>query len=405
MKFVCVHRVLLFYQLFVSQNEVFFSEKVFQERENHMIKKGSLSSTKFTPSQPSTKEATPSSYSEDPLLEAWEISESEFPVKGQPSEKLKFFLNYAILAPSGHNTQPWLFKITGDEVELYADRTRALSVIDPDDRELITSCGAALFNLRIAIRHFGYSDIVETFPDPDNVDLLARVRLGNQREASPEEHALLEAIPKRRTNRLAFENREVPESLLTKFEVVASKEGAWLHIVKGENLRNAVADLIAEGEHLQWGDKRSRRELAAWVHPHRSASRDGLPGYVYGMGELISYLEPSYIKTFDLGSGRAARDRQIAVGSPVLAVLGTDNDTPSDWLKAGQALAAVLLQARSEEVWASYLNQPIQIAELRPRLCEILERTGFAQQLLRMGYGRDIKPTPRRPVDEVLLFT
>jgi nucleotide-binding universal stress UspA family protein len=56
-----------------------------------------------------------------------------------------------------------------DTVELYADRTRALPVIDPDDRELTISCGAALLHLRIALRHFGYAGAVATLPDSDVV--------------------------------------------------------------------------------------------------------------------------------------------------------------------------------------------------------------------------------------------
>lgn len=95
--------------------------------------------------------------------------------------KWRFLLHYAVLAPSGHNTQPWLFRLTGDAVDLYADRTRALPVVDPDDRELIMSCGAALTGLHLAVRHFGFQDELALFPDPENTDLLARLRLGDPR--------------------------------------------------------------------------------------------------------------------------------------------------------------------------------------------------------------------------------
>src|SRR5918912_3713151 len=111
----------------------------------------------------------------EPQLEAWNVSENDFPKTGNASEKLRFILKYAVLAPSGHNTQPWIFRINqNDTVELYADRTRALAVVDPDDRELVISCGAALFHLRLAIRHFGYTDITELFPHSEDKDLLAR---------------------------------------------------------------------------------------------------------------------------------------------------------------------------------------------------------------------------------------
>src|SRR5215217_6799502 len=106
------------------------------------------------------------------------------------------------------------------------------------------------------------------------------------------------------------------------------------------------AELIAEGDCIQLADKRFRRELASWVHPNRTKSRDGIPGYAFGVGDLMSMAGPFSIRTFDTGKGHAAKDRQLAEGSPVLAVLGTEVDAPPEWLAAGQALARVLLRAR-----------------------------------------------------------
>jgi len=110
----------------------------------------------------------------------WSISAEDFPANGTMAEKWKFFLRYAVLAPSSHNSQPWLFRLRNDTLELRADRRRACRVKDPNDRELVMSCGCALFHLRCAMRHFGYLGTVEIFPDRDP-DLVARVSL-NARE-------------------------------------------------------------------------------------------------------------------------------------------------------------------------------------------------------------------------------
>jgi nitroreductase len=337
------------------------------------------------------------------LWDPWEISEGAFPKKGATSDKLRYLLNYAVLAPSGHNTQPWLFKIVDEQVELYADRTRALPVCDPEDRELITACGAALFHLRIALRHFGYEGKVDAFPGRNEPDLLARVGFGGKGKATAEEELLFNAILKRRTNRTPFDAREVPEKILSELKEAASREHAWLEIMKEQDKRNKVADLVAEGDRIQMADPIFRRELAAWIHQNRSVSHDGMPGYAFGLGGLASSFAPIVVRTFDMGKGQAAKDRQLATESPVLAVLGTDDDAPEDWLSAGQALDRVLLRARAEEIWASFLNQPIEVPELRPKFRSLLGRKGHPQLLLRMGYGQDTKPTPRRTAGEVLL--
>jgi hypothetical protein len=288
-------------------------------------------------------------------------------------------------------------------VTIRADRTRALPVVDPQDRELVISCGAALYNLRVAIRHFGHAAPVALLPDPADPDLLATVRLGAAEPPTPDDERRFAAIPLRRTNRRPFETRPLPAPLLERLSAAAAEESAWFAAVEDEAARHAVAELAAEGDRLQGADRSFRRELAAWIHPNRARGRDGMPGYAHGMGDLMSQLGPFVIRTFDWGNGQAAKDRQLALGSPLLAVIGTAADGPRSWLQAGRALSSVLLWARAEGVFASFLNQPTEIPDLRRRLAARLERGDHPQLLLRLGYGEPIRPTPRRSVAEVLL--
>ncbi|HET8668281.1 MAG TPA: hypothetical protein VFM10_09905 [Terriglobales bacterium] len=336
-----------------------------------------------------------------PKLEAWNVSESSYPSGGSASARFEFLTRYAILAPSSHNTQPWLFKIAEDAVEIYADRTRALPVCDPDDRELIISCGAAVFHMRVALRHFGHRGVIDILPKPHDPDLLARVSFGDAYEPMPEEQHLFRAILKRRTNRSRFEDRPVPDALLVDLQQAARMEGATLQVVRGENRRNSIVDLVAEGDRIQMADKSFRRELAAWVRSNRSTQHDGIPGYGFGFTDIVSVGGPFVIRTFDLGGFQAAKDRDLATGSPVIAVMHTEADTARDRIAAGQALARVLLRARADNVWGSFLNQPIEVEHLRPKLRDALDITGFPQILLRMGYGPEVRPTPRRNITDV----
>lgn len=315
-------------------------------------------------------------------------------------------LEYAVLAPSSHNSQPWKFRLTADELQLYADRSRALPVVDPRHRELVMSCGAALFHARVALRQFGARDVVEVFPEPGDRDFLARLRAGEPFETGAEDRALFDAIPRRRTYRLPFEPPPVPESLVAALQASAGEEGAWLRVLEGEPVREAVASLVMQGDRLQMADPAFRRELAAWTRTNYSRADDGIPGHALGLGHLASAAGPLVLRTFDLGKGQAAKDRDLALGSPVLAVLGTFADLPYDWVAAGQALARVLLRARAEGVFASFLNQAVEVPQLRAQLQVITGLRRFPQALLRLGYGRegrDGRATPRRPVEELLV--
>jgi nitroreductase len=339
----------------------------------------------------------------DPQLDPWAEAVDAFPLTGTPERKALAAIRYAILAPSSHNTQPWLFAVRGGRVDLYMDHSRALPVADPDDRELVLSCGAALYHLRLALAFYGVTTTVVRCPNPDEPDLLARVALTGERQPTDLERELFHQIPFRRTNRLPFEPRPLSQTLIGELEHAADAEGAWLVVVDDEEDKGWLADLIAVADRRQMTDKRFRRELSAWTRPTLSRRKDGIPGSGLGLGTVASVGAPLVIRTFDLGQGRAARDRELALGSPALGVLGTPDDSMAGLVRGGEALAHVLLLARASGVFASYLNQPIEVEDLRPDVERMVRAPGRAQLILRLGYGQPVAPTPRRPVEEVLL--
>ena len=332
----------------------------------------------------------------------WSISEADYPAAAPAGEQLAFLLGYAVLAPSGHNTQPWRFRIDGDTLLLFADHERRLPAVDPRDRELAMSCGAALFFLRVAIRRFGRVDEVELFPDAADPDLLAAVRLGAPAEPPVEVMRLFQAIPGRRTHRLAFEEHDVSPIAALELEQAADDEAAWLlRVARG--LRPAVAELVREGDEAQFADATFRHELSAWMRWNGTHSHDGIPGAALGIPDVVSPLAPAVVGALNLGAMWGGRSRQAAENAPLLAVLGTDGDGPAAWLAAGQALARVLLKARALGLAASFLNQPVEVPALRQRLRALLGTPGWPQALLRIGYPHGRTPhTPRRGVEEVL---
>ena len=338
----------------------------------------------------------------DAALAAWEVEPDGFPADGSVPEQLEFLVRYAVLAPSGHNSQPWRFRRVDDALELWADRSRGLAVVDPEDRELVISCGAALFHLRAAAQAHDLPIAVEVLPEGADSDLLARVRPGGSQETIPDVDELVEAIPRRRTNRGAFVDRPVPSSLLERLSRDVAEEGGQLTVVIDGEAKRRFAELVAEGDRRQMADRRFRRELAAWLRPNTSSAPDGMRGHGLGFSDIMSHLGPLVLRTFDLGNSQAAKDEEIAEGAPALGIVCTEDDDAEAWLEAGQALARLLLRARAHELWASYLNQPIEVEELRRELADLLGGCPHPQLLLRFGYGPSPQPQPRRPETAVL---
>lgn len=334
----------------------------------------------------------------------WRIDASHFPWTGGPSDQLRFCLRYAVLAPSSHNTQPWRFRVESGVAMIFADRTRALPVTDPDDRELVISVGCALHHLLVASARFGLKVEVKQWPDRAQPDLAATVGVLGQEQPSERAESLALAMLGRRTVRHAFDDQPVPPQVVRTLVDAASEQGATLHVVTDAEERFRLAKLVGEADLVQFSNRGFRRELSLWMHHNRTHAADGIPGFALGMSEFESLAAPLVVRTFDMGKGRAAKDEELALHSPVLAVLGTPADGPGQWLDAGRALSAVLLEAVRHGLAASYLNQPVEIAETRLRLKALATEVGWPQIVLRLGYCRlATEPhTPRRPLADVL---
>lgn len=310
-------------------------------------------------------------------------------------DEIRSLIARAVLAPSSHNTQPWLFEIGDNHLRLYADRTRALPVNDPHDRELTISCGAALMTLRVAAAARGTDLTVSLLPDARDEDLLAECTFVGTPEAALA--PLDGAIDQRRTYRRMFLDYALPSAVLKELADAAAAEGAGFHVLADEASRNAAAALVAKGDQLLWADVRWRRELAAWMHRRRSGDGLSVPWLALPAARLA-------VRTFDMGDSTGEKDLDVANGSPVLAILGTDADTTGAWLRAGTALQRLLLAATANGVQASYLNQPIQVETLRPELAKVSGGIAFPQVMLRLGYpDADVPASPRRPLADVIM--
>ncbi|MFC4114242.1 Acg family FMN-binding oxidoreductase [Nonomuraea zeae] len=294
-------------------------------------------------------------------------------------------------APSVLNTQPWRFHVVRREcVELFADPDRRLRISDPRGRNQYVSCGAALFNLRLAIRTAGQRPMLWLLPSPEEEpDLLAAVRVGETSPVPDEHRELYDLIPVRRTSRRPFTSRRLPPAVLAELRRAAAREGATLLPLD----RNATTDLldyaaIAEDELAR--DHEYRAELAAWTIP--GARSDGMPSYTHGPRAPKG---PYPVRDFGRQVGEARFEEH-----PQLAALTTMSDGPLDWLTAGQALQRVLLVAAKHDVSASFLNQPLDLRDMRRRR-DPGHRRGHPQMIIRFGYGPYVARSPRRPAEEL----
>jgi nitroreductase len=303
----------------------------------------------------------------------------------------------ATAAPSLHNSQPWQFRVADGHVDVYADRSRQLDVLDPLGRELLISVGAAVFTLRLGMRREGYLPALSYFPESDQPDLVARVTAGRAAAPTPAVEALAASIAHRHTNRRPFARSVVPADDIEHLVDAARREGARFSVASAIS-RQAIIGLSQAADRRLRAHGGYRAELARWTLPGKQRS-DGVPPVAIGPWDA---LETMPIRDFGLLQPHLDRATEQFEPYPTIAVLATDGDLPEQWLRAGQALQRVLLTATWLNLATTPISQPVEIPAIRELLTDTTEGM-WAQMVLRLGYGRPAATTPRRPVGEVLL--
>jgi nitroreductase len=320
-------------------------------------------------------------------------------------------IRIAQMAPSVHNTQPWVFWIRADDrMELRAvvsGRTapdllgpdRRLLAADPLSRELAISCGAALYNLRLVFRVMGHDVAVWLIPDAVNdSSLLASVEIvtGRTRRPTVREQQLYSAIPRRHTNRSPFTDEAIPPTVQQAIKLAAFREEGWLRSLDRTQARKWVR-AAAEADTKLEKDAGYVAELNRWTRDRNPGS--GVPAAAVGAAGTRG---DAPVRDYGLSDRPGERfERQ-----PQLLALSTDNDQPVDWLRAGQALQCALLTATLHGVSASFLTQPMELCDRQDQPRRWPWRWPFAeipQMVLRVGYAtRPAACTPRRNSPDVL---
>jgi len=317
-----------------------------------------------------------------------------------PTADARWAVEQACRAPSLHNTQPWRFEWNGFAFDLYADTTRGLTASDPDGRELVISCGAALYNLRLALRKLGYDAHVTLLPSHAQRRLLARVAATEGAPASPAERRAYAGLSRRHTHRSAFEDRPLETGLAVLLQRAAEEEHADLVYVNDPGQRRRVLQLARAAERALSAHDGVQTELLWWTPSPGTARRDGIPATAYA-ADVVTPADDLPARDFDQGRG-IGRLEGGEQPPGAIAVLTSRRDLEVDWLQAGQAMERVLITAAEQWAFAAVHSQVVEVPDLRGELRRELCTSGYPQMLMRFGYAPTSQLTPRRPVDEVL---
>ena len=330
----------------------------------------------------------------------WIIDEADFYELETHEEQMRFLLRYAILAPSGHNTQPWSFHITPDGVQVLADTSRRLLVVDRDDRELLMSIGAAITNFRVAAAHFGFDTTVAYEIRSIETAPVATILACETCAPNAELASLFPAIRKRHTNREPYDEQPLEPAALQAICDVVDANPSTLRLILPRD-KERVADCVETAERILMARPAYRAELADWVG-HADERKDGLSAEALGMPRILSGVAPWLIRNFDSGDLQARRDVELTRSASMLIVVTSDDDQVS-LVKAGETFELLLLTITRCGLQYSFLSAPVEVDDTRKNLRQLIGGRE-PQLLLRVGAAATTAhPSRRRPVENVIV--
>jgi hypothetical protein len=326
-----------------------------------------------------------------------------------PTPQLAAAVEHALRAPSVHNTQPWRWRIDNADgvVELFADGGRHLSATDPEGRDLLISCGAALDHLVVALAHAGLQSTIRRFPDPENSTHLATVTVSGTNDGDDADRTdLFRAIHRRHTDRRRFSHRPVPPGLVQDLVVAAARADVLL--VPVQHARERFAAVLVDAADRQRWTPGYPGELRIWTRRYGGA-RDGIPSSAIAQ-PLTGLSGPSGLRRFpnaQLAQPLPPAGHGLPDDASVFLVLATTDDRAEDRLRAGEALSTVLLTATRAGLATTPLSQATEVAASRDLLRQAVGIPEQPQLVLRIGWpathAAELPDTPRRDLASVLV--
>ena len=345
--------------------------------------------------------------------------------QGEAADGARRPVRAAILASNPHDTQPWLFDASGNQVVLYADRARNLGAFDPFRREMHLGLGAAVENLALAAGAFGYAAGVMpaegalSLSPNDQPAPAARIALT---PAPAVQGPLFRAIPDRHTNRGPYRvDQAVPAESLRGFADLVASDTVRVVFIEGQGARRDLGALIVAATRRIVGDPQMSADSARWFRAGRrdiAAHRDGVTVDAAGVSpfraaaaKLLPELDPRSADQYWLS---ITSDTQVPTAAGFGLLLVRDRLDMRSAIEAGRAWQRLHLAVTAAGLAAQPLNQPVECMdrdamlgradEFGPEIARLAQAPGWEPTFVfRLGAAeRAAGPSPRRALEDVL---
>ena len=272
-------------------------------------------------------------------------------------------IRYATLAPSSHNTQCWNFVQTAGAISIHPDFSRRCPAVDPDDHHLFVSLGCAAENLTIAALANGLNAQPNTNPSESGAINLSL------EPTKPKLSDLYSAIPLRQSTRTEYDSRSLSNQELSLLEKAGNGKGVRVLLITEKNATEKILEFVTQANSAQMSDSAFMAELKSWIRFNRTqamSSGDGLYAGISGNPNLPTWLgKLAFDMAFKPKSENDKYARHVRSSAGIAVFVSEANDR-SHWIETGRCFQRFALQATAIGVRNALLNQPVEVAALRP---------------------------------------
>ncbi|WP_321332385.1 Acg family FMN-binding oxidoreductase [uncultured Bacteroides sp.] len=320
------------------------------------------------------------------------------------NQDFKELVASAIKAPSGHNTQPWLFRLQENAIEVRPNLKNELAVVDPENRELYISIGCAVENLCVAATQKGYRP-TPTIQKENDSTYIIRVGLEKQKAT---DNPLFAPIAVRQTNRSVYNGQMIAADTVQLIQEIAKEEGVKFYMYKnGEAAFDTLTEYIRQGNEIQMTDKDFKNELLNWIRfnkSHAAQMGNGLTTATMGSPGMPKFIGKPLVKAFLKPKTQNKSDIRKVESSSHLVLFTISENTPKEWILLGQTLERFLLETTRLGIVNAYMNQPCELKPLVEKIKEKLLPDGeYPMMIVRLGYASPMPYSPRKSVESVII--
>lgn len=338
----------------------------------------------------------------------WKIHSKDFPKQKTFKEQMRFLIQYAVLAPNSHNTQPWKFEINSENrsINIYLDWQRSLAYSDRFNRESYISLGCALGNLTVALEYFNFRYQIKYFPEETVKNVAIKVLVIEKTQLQEDStllSKLFQYLTKRVTNRFPPQKKSIKKNILQELGQFSNEKNVKAIFVTEEREKIKISDIMYHAIHYAFSDEMFKDELSKWIRSNFTKQKDGIPLYDSGIPAPITILAPWLIKTVP-AKLQATTDKILVRNSSCLLILSSTIDDRLSWIKAGKIFEYIALAGAAHSIFFSPMAAIIEHAGSKKNLTKFLNIQGYPLFFARLSYIDKTPPhSPRRTISDVLL--